>query len=821
VGVVLGTLAGMSLYSDGVLSLQPLVYYRLDDSQPGVMTDTSGHGRNGSYSGGVILQQPSLLNSDADPAVSFDGTTGIGLGPHITTSDPNTFTLECWFRASTVAGAQALISLDSGEPVLRLNGNQLAALASYVANICNSGTTVIVPNTTYHGVWTKSAAINHLYLNGVDVTSNVTDAQFGAMSTTAVLTVGQEAHSSGGASYFAGVIDEVAVYDFALTAAQVASNYRNGKWFFGVVGMTGETLCKFGDSGYVKLMLQGGPLDGEQQIVLDIPRTPGSPITFNVPNNQTFAADGATLIDLGLQVTYTVAGQGPPPVIAAGDTWDTSWYLNFVPESYTPRPPPVTPPVTTTTIFDTGLTASAWAATGSGFVSTVAQGNPTPSYNVPNNVQATRNVGVLTTYSADVWVPTGYIADLYFGCNSAGVGYFARVDTRSGSQNGIGTTTGWGAAFSSFYGGPSASTPNTWHTIAVSVSATTLTLTVDGVFVYSIPIGPPLSPYIALASELGATYWDNIIVGVSVLPPQLSPAVWMGVTSTMIVNADDPRPGVWMLDTQADLDIDATTQAFDYATVGMGAVTTMIAEAQPGSGVSLSANAGMTVVPVTPSPSNYRAAVMASSPVLYWPLNDPANPGAASELIANNLGQFYGGVTFGVTDPWGQPGAVNFDGSTGEIVASNPYSQPTAWAIECLYRTSVTPPGGMVEHNSSAPGVAPSGTYTPTLYLLNGQILRGYSFGGTGQVATDTINTNDGNWHHAVFSFDGSLTLSLYRDGRLVNSATNGGSTGGSRYWRIAHTYFGGGYYSGDIAHVAIYSRALSASEIATHYSVA
>jgi hypothetical protein len=199
----------------------------------------------------------------------------------------------------------------------------------------------------------------------------------------------------------------------------------------GAVSLTGETLCKFGDSGYVKLMLQGGPLDGEQQIVLDISRTPGYPIVFNVPNSQTFAPDGVTLIDLGLQVTYTVATQGPPPDVGSGDTWDTSWFLNFVPESYTPRPPPITPPL----------------------------------------------------------VPPDYAA----------------------------------------------------------------------------------------------------------------PAVWMGVNSGMIVNADNPSAGVWMLDTQADLDVVGTSLSVDWATVGLVAATTLIAEGTvpPPEIVLLQATTGLTVGAVT------------------------------------------------------------------------------------------------------------------------------------------------------------------------------------------------------------------------------
>jgi|SRR5215831_9948263 len=113
----------------------------------------------------------------------------------------------------------------------------------------------------------------------------------------------------------------------------------------GAVSMTATTVAKFGPSGYLMMILHGGPLDGEQQIISGINTTIGAQIIFNIPNYQTFAPDGVTLINLGLQVTYAVASQGPPPNVANGDTWDTSWNLNFVYQAFVQPPAPVVPPI--------------------------------------------------------------------------------------------------------------------------------------------------------------------------------------------------------------------------------------------------------------------------------------------------------------------------------------------------------------------------------------------------------------------------------------------------------------------------------------------
>jgi hypothetical protein len=122
----------------------------------------------------------------------------------------------------------------------------------------------------------------------------------------------------------------------------------------------------------LKMILQGGPLDGEQQLVQALNTTVGSIIFFSMPHYQSFSSGGTTVIDLGLEVEYKLISQGPPPVPANGDTWDSSWVFGFVPESYTAPPaaitPPVQPPVVSTAFISLAatstLTAAGLASTG-------------------------------------------------------------------------------------------------------------------------------------------------------------------------------------------------------------------------------------------------------------------------------------------------------------------------------------------------------------------------------------------------------------------------------------------------------------------------
>jgi hypothetical protein len=92
----------------------------------------------------------------------------------------------------------------------------------------------------------------------------------------------------------------------------------------------------------VKMILQGGPLDGDEQLVLDLNTTPGYEMQFNIPNYQTFAPDGESVVGLGLVVVYSFLEAGPGPVV--GDSWTSSSIYEFAGEFFVAPPGGVTPP---------------------------------------------------------------------------------------------------------------------------------------------------------------------------------------------------------------------------------------------------------------------------------------------------------------------------------------------------------------------------------------------------------------------------------------------------------------------------------------------
>ncbi|MBI5217863.1 MAG: hypothetical protein HY958_02920 [Bacteroidia bacterium] len=79
-------------------------------------------------------------------------------------------------------------------------------------------------------------------------------------------------------------------------------------------------------------------------------------------------------------------------------------------------------------------------------------------------------------------------------------------------------------------------------------------------------------------------------------------------------------------------------------------------------------------------------------------------------------------------------------------------------------------------------------------------------------------NLVDGNWHHAIGVYDGSL-MSLYIDGLLVNSSANFGTINETNdALTIGRSESWNEYYNGLIDDIRIYNRALTPAEITALY---
>lgn len=94
--------------------------------------------------------------------------------------------------------------------------------------------------------------------------------------------------------------------------------------------------------------------------------------------------------------------------------------------------------------------------------------------------------------------------------------------------------------------------------------------------------------------------------------------------------------------------------------------------------------------------------------------------------------------------------------------------------------------------------------------------------------ASGTINAvqfgsgyNNGLWHNFTLTWNGSNTINAYADGSNIGSHTQTitGSFESNAPFRIGARPISTNYFSGSIAQVSVYSRALSASEVLQNYN--
>jgi hypothetical protein len=179
--------------------------------------------------------------------------------------------------------------------------------------------------------------------------------------------------------------------------------------------------------------------------------------------------------------------------------------------------------------FDTGNSLGSWTIGAGTPTSTGGAGNPAPSYNVPGGAYMYRNIGAQATYQTDV-ACTGSLVDFFFGCNSTGAGYMARLDLRGGgSVCGFATTSSWTAwstpADPPGILGTSLASAN-WYTLVVTVSGGTATLTINGTVAGSISVGA-MGAYIGLIGDgAGGGNFDNILTAPAGSPTSAQLVEW-------------------------------------------------------------------------------------------------------------------------------------------------------------------------------------------------------------------------------------------------------------------------------------------------------
>jgi hypothetical protein len=214
-------------YADAVLADSPIGYWRLGESSGTTAADASGGGHPGTYNGGnVTLGVTGAVGGNT--AITSNGSV---TGPPVTiatyASTPTTLTIEGWVRLNVTPPArhQCLmsISLDATTRIMaearrNATGNRVALWDN--VNSWRESTAAAL--TT--GVWHHLAYV----INGSVVTFYIDGAAAGSVTTGAVPTTPTSpiiGSGLGGVDLLLGDIDEVALYNTALSAGRIAAHF--------------------------------------------------------------------------------------------------------------------------------------------------------------------------------------------------------------------------------------------------------------------------------------------------------------------------------------------------------------------------------------------------------------------------------------------------------------------------------------------------------------------------------------------------------------------------------------------------------------------
>jgi len=234
----------------------PVGWWKFDECQGTTANDASGNGNNGTITIGASGTQDAVGTcASGDTGDSWNnGTTGKfnsslnfdGTDDYVNMGDPssgildfgsNSFSISFWINAA------------SGQPtntIILGKGNEGAVTAGYrfiinsggtdstsIAFVASDGTTTksagkisVGLDGSWHlitGVVNRTDSLIQYYVDGIRKVS-ISFTPTGSVNTSSVLAIGRNSSSSGG--YFSGQIDDVRVFNYALTATQIKTLFN-------------------------------------------------------------------------------------------------------------------------------------------------------------------------------------------------------------------------------------------------------------------------------------------------------------------------------------------------------------------------------------------------------------------------------------------------------------------------------------------------------------------------------------------------------------------------------------------------------------------
>jgi len=224
-------------YVAQVLSDSPIVYYRLGESSGIYAYDISGRNMTGTIStnngviAGVTQGQVGALTNSPDTAYLFDGSTGnILLPAGVNTANWSALSVEAWIKLSNITFSQTAFIIANDAPLTTNLGFNLAVTKNSVVFRIGKGSAyyeinqayTFAANTWYHLVGVFAGTSLTAYINGNQIATTSVASAVVAQTTNVVNIASKPGVTT---NNFPGTLDEISLYNTALSAARVQVHY--------------------------------------------------------------------------------------------------------------------------------------------------------------------------------------------------------------------------------------------------------------------------------------------------------------------------------------------------------------------------------------------------------------------------------------------------------------------------------------------------------------------------------------------------------------------------------------------------------------------
>jgi hypothetical protein len=223
-------------YRDEVMSDGPVLYLRLGESGGAIARDEIDASNGGYSDGGITLGTKGALKRDPNTAMTLDGGA-ITMPAGVEFEGTTAFTAEVWFRVATYDHTGWGTLIDHERPsttrdgwMLRAGYDVLKLSATVSIERARSGTVdplKVAPappvGSWHHLVGVFDGKQESLFIDGTLQASKAADMLIPAVGGS--YTIGQMNPSTGNPEPFIGDIDEVAIYDKALSQDRIQAHY--------------------------------------------------------------------------------------------------------------------------------------------------------------------------------------------------------------------------------------------------------------------------------------------------------------------------------------------------------------------------------------------------------------------------------------------------------------------------------------------------------------------------------------------------------------------------------------------------------------------